>query len=340
MPAVEKVQNFLNLLKYKLKPARRSESVFIKFSDFFISEKIFNLYGLHNLPSSLSNDGSKKRKLLFQASIFSVAIFTVLSLISLKIGLTNDGSLLMLYENGIEFCVAAMIYIKTFLIAYYYCEKLKEVIEVLDLYYPNDGWNQQVFQVSGHLKTLKIHEILAILSYAIACSAFCFMPYFVQLYGLLTSQKFELDSILHFYLPIIDQNQLVVYAILNLIVLYAMYSGTVFTLMTDLLYVELVALASMELSNLGQLMSEIDPDDGMENAQKELERLTKVHEELIEVTRKLNEIFSIIMFIDLFGIIALMCLSAFMTFVSNCFSGYWNLVDIGILRLSNLSHTK
>lgn len=318
MKVLENIENFLNFLKQKLKRVNRSKTVFVEFSDFFISEKIFNLYGLHNLPSPLPSDSSKMRKRLFEVSIFSVALFMVFSLISLTIGLTNDRDLLTLYENGIEFGIAPMIFVKTFLIVFFYCGKLKEVVEVLNEYYPNDGWNQQVFQVSRHLNILKVHEILAIVSYAIACSAFCFMPYFVQLFGLLTSQKYELDSILHFYLPLIDQNHPIVYIILNLIVLYSLYSGTVFMMMTDLLYIELVALASMELSILGQLINEINPEEGMKKADKKLKRLTKVHEDLIEVTRKLNEIFSLIMFIDIFGVIGLMCLSAFMTFVSIC----------------------
>jgi hypothetical protein len=317
MKALEKVGNILNFLRHKLKRNRRSEAVFVEFSDFFISEKIFNLYGFHNLPCPLTNNDSGKRKMLFKVSTFSFVLFMILALMSLTIGLINNGTLLMLYENVCEIPIGFTIFVKIFLILYHYRKKLKEVVETLDFYYPQDGWNQYVFQVSRHLRTLKIHAVLTFASYTIACSCFCFMPYFVQFYGLVTSQKFELDSILHFYLPLIDQKHPVVYIAINLISLWSMFAGTVFMLMTDLLYIELVAIATMELNILGQLISEIDPEDDMESARKELQRLTNVHQELIDVTEKLNEIFSLILFIDLVGIIALMCLSAFMTFVSN-----------------------
>ena len=86
--------------------------------------------------------------------------------------------------------------------------------------------------------------------------------------------------------------------------------------MTDLLYSELVALTAMELQILGHKMSEIDPEDDQEKALDNLKKLVKVHEDLIEVTEKLEEIFSLILFMDLFGIIGMCTSLAFLAFVS------------------------
>ncbi|CAG9806667.1 unnamed protein product [Chironomus riparius] len=123
---------------------------------------------------------------------------------------------------------------------------------------------------------------------------------------------FELTTIYQLYTPY-DQNTFS-YIIVNIIAMLSHSSGLAFIFMTDLLYAELVALTAMELSILGKMMSEIDPQDDQENALSDLKKFVKVHEDLFEVIDKLQDIFSVILFMDLFGVIGMMCTLAFLAF--------------------------
>jgi hypothetical protein len=141
------------------------------------------------------------------------------------------------------------------------------------------------------------------------------VPLLVQLYKWLASQEQKLDIILQLFTPY-DQNKVISYVILNTITVISITSGLVIILMTDLLYSELVALNAMELKNLGHMMSEINPEEDQDKAIEDMKKLVVIHDDLLEVAGKIEEVFTAILFIDLFGIIGMMCSLAFLAFVS------------------------
>jgi len=311
MEVLRKVRNFLRD-KFRSKKPQNS---FVEFSDFFWSEKMFDFFGFNNLPTIPSSSGSRRKKLVFIITILSLMVLTVLLLTSAIIGFTKSDAVVTLAENVCTIAGMVVICVKVYSVLYLYRESFGGVIATLESYYPQDGWNQQVFQVSGHLRTLKILNRLGILCYVLGFISFNFIPISSQLYWLITSQEFELNPIFSFFMPF-EQNRPVPYTLLNLVALVSHSSGLTFICMTDFLYAELVALTVMELNILGHMMSEIDPEDDQQKALDDLKKLVKVHEDLIEVTEKLQEIFSLILFMDLFGIIGMMCTLAFLSFVS------------------------
>ncbi|CAG9806670.1 unnamed protein product [Chironomus riparius] len=310
MEAFTKARNFLKI-KFR---SEKSQTSFIVFSDFFMSEKMFDFFGFNNLPLIPSSTESKRKKLVFIVALLSLMILTVLLLTSAIIGFTKSGAVVTLAENICTIAGMTVIIVKVYSILYLYRTNVGGIIDTLESYYPTDGWNQQVFQVSSHLKDLKFLSKLGVLCYVLGFVMFNFIPIFAQLYWLITSQEFELNPIFNFFMPF-EQNHPVPYMSINTLALVSHSSGLSFIFMTDLLYAELVALTAMELNIMGQMMSEIDPEENQEKALSELKKLVKVHEELISVSEKLQEVFSLILFMDLFGIIGMMCTLAFLSFI-------------------------
>ena len=75
-------------------------------------------------------------------------------------------------------------------------------------------------------------------------------------------------------------------------------------------------ILNMEFDILGQVMSEIDPREDQEGAIKEMKNLIDIHQEFIGIAEKLQEIFSLILFVNIFGMIYLICGTAFLSVVS------------------------
>ena len=248
-------------------------------------------------------------------AVWSLVMLTLLVMISMAIGVTRTNSIIILADNMCLIAGTFVIFVKLYSIGYLHREKVRDIIATLDQYYPHDGWNQHVFCVSQHLKTLKMHAKIATTTYFVANFMYNIVPLLVQLYQLMSLQELQRTIILQLFTPY-DQNKIVPYLILNIITLLSITSGLVIILMTDLLYAELVALNAMELKSIGHMMSEIDPEDDQEKAIEDMKKLIKIHEDLLEVSGKIEEVFTGILFIDLFGIIGMMCSLAFLAFVS------------------------
>lgn len=307
-------RNVKNFFKDKFQ-GKKSKNQIIEFLEFFDSEKVFNFFGFNNLPKLVTDKESKWKKVIYVVAVLSLVLLTLLVMMSMSIGVIRTNSIIVLADNVCLLAGTFVIFVKLYSIGYLHREKVRDIISTLDCYYPHDGLNQHVFHVPQHLKTLKMHAKIAITTYSVANFMYNIVPLLVQLYKLMTLQEVELTIILQLFTPF-DQNKIVPYVILNVITLLSVTSGLVIILMTDLLYAELVALNAMELKNLGQMMSEIDPEDDQEKATGEMKKLVKIHGDLLEVSGKIEEVFSGILFIDLFGIIGMMCSLAFLAFVS------------------------
>lgn len=295
----------------------KTQNSFIQFSDFFYSEKVFNLFGFNNLPKTTNLKEETWKNVVYVVAVWSLVMLSLLVMISMSIGVTrfDSDSIVVLADNVCLIAGTFVIFVKLYSIGYLHREKVKDIIATLDQYYPHDAWNQHVFCVSQHLKTLKIHAKIATTTYFVANFMYCVVPLLVQFYELMTSHELKRTIILQLFTPY-DQNNIVAYSILNIITVLSITSGLIIILMTDLLYAELVALNAMELKNLGHMMSEIDPADDQEAAIEDMKKLVIIHDDLLKVSCKIEEVFSGILFIDLIGIIGMMCSLAFLAFVS------------------------
>ncbi|XP_070506810.1 putative odorant receptor 92a [Chironomus tepperi] len=95
-------------------------------------------------------------------------------------------------------------------------------------------------------------------------------------------------------------------------VLWTIIFVTFYYICTDMLFANMTQVLCMELDILGQIMSKIDPDKNEEEAIKELKKLVDIHQQLIEVSEKLQEIFSPLQLINAFGSIAALCTAIFL----------------------------
>ena len=73
----------------------------------------------------------------------------------------------------------------------------------------------------------------------------------------------------------------------------------------------------MHFNIASQKMKEINPRNGQKLAINKLKELIKIHQELMDITQKMNEIFSPILFVDAFGLLGATCLTSFLSLVSS-----------------------
>ena len=194
--------------------------------------------------------------------------------------------------------------------------KIKDVIKLLEHFYTKDENNQEIIKMQNmHLRSLRIYQIFPYLIYISPFIMLTLLPFLKLLYGFITSHHYELEHIGKLYLPF-DQNQPLIYVAMIFNEVVFVFFSVCVVLMTDLLYIELVALTALQFNILSQKMNEINPQNGQELAMGKLKELINIHRELIEITQKLEKIFSPILFIDVFGILGATCLTSFLSFVS------------------------
>ncbi|KAG5668088.1 hypothetical protein PVAND_016043 [Polypedilum vanderplanki] len=85
---------------------------------------------------------------------------------------------------------------------------------------------------------------------------------------------------------------------------------------TDMLHVTLTHLVTMELNNLGLIMGEIgwvdEDEESEEKAIRELKKLSRIHQQLIEVTNELDTITSLLLFVNAFSCLMILCVASFL----------------------------
>lgn len=309
------LQVFKNLIIFVQKLNKVSPTFnYIDFGEFFRSEGMLNFFGLSNLPRDTPISRSRERRALFKLSMIISLVFLGLNVTSFMYGLIHGGSLLVLTENVGCICIEMLILIKGLMIMYWRREKFVDIVFKLKQHFPDSAWDQHVFHVSQHLKTLKTCVTICASLYRAVMVQFTSMPVFIKLYGLIFSQETQWELIIQILLPL-DTSAPIVYSLLSIINTWSFIVGTFTVLMTDLLFVELVAVINVELEALAQLISEIDPADGQDEAIDELKKLSENHQQLIDISEELKDIFSPILFIDCFSMMITMCCTAFLSLV-------------------------
>ena len=135
-----------------------------------------------------------------------------------------------------------------------------------------------------------------------------------QIYGVISSKPVEWETILTMILPF-DQFQPVIYVFMWISESWFLLFTSFTLICTDLIFANLTLILSMEFDILGQVISEIDMIDGEEEAIKELKKLVNVHQELIEVSEEISDIFSGLLLVNSFGSILILCSASFLAVV-------------------------
>lgn len=311
------VENFQQLFQWiKLKLSKKQTiPQYILFQDFFQCEKTANFVGysfLNGYESSL-NKWTKLNSLVFQFSIFFLFLMEVISFV-----VSIDQKLLLeaidnLFCSGIIF----VILLKKFFIFYHKKAKICEIIETLDKHFPHSRVDQIKFNVLKYLRVLKLNENGYYFLLAIVFSIFCSMPFVHQIYGHFKSVDVKWKLIMPLKLQF-EQSTFIFSGPINLIEIYICIFGIFAITSTDLIFASLLQILSMELDILGQVISEINIADDKE-AIKELKNLIDIHQELIEVSEKIEEIFSPLQLFNAFASIIVLCTACFLTAVNNLF---------------------
>ena len=144
---------------------------------------------------------------------------------------------------------------------------------------------------------------------------FCSMPLVFQFYARYKGVDINWGHIYSLNLPF-DQTQPVVYEMIYFSEFCTTIYSVSFAICTDLLFACLMQILVMDLNILGKIMSEINVEENEEQAIKQLKELVGVHNDLIEVSEKLEQTFSPLLLINAFGVIVSLCTASFLSVVN------------------------
>lgn len=281
----------------------------ISFENFFLCERWTRLLGfkfLENSENSL-NKWLKLNGIISQIAMIAVGFLTFIStLISVQ-----QRQVYMVLENILMTGVLIVALIKVYIVIFKNKKKIVEIIEKLSEHFPHSGVDQLEFGASKYWKVLNLMNTIYIISYCAITPCFCLIPIIFQLYASYKSVDLEWVHILALNLKF-DQLQPVWHVIFTVL----------FLACSDLLYASLMQILVMEFDILGKVLSEISYNDREEETVKRLKNLIDIHQELIEISEKLEQIFSPILLINSFCAISALCATCFLSVVISVVSNF------------------
>ncbi|KAL7025575.1 hypothetical protein ACKWTF_013540 [Chironomus riparius] len=288
------------------------QPVLINFRDFFQCEKIFLRFGVSFLKAAASRNPRTWEEIHFFVMNIATIVVVLLSMINFIVSILPNGSLIVAIEASAAIGVFSLMLLKTYTIMLKNRGMLIEILERIELHYPIAMRNQNAFQVGKYLNLLNIFVKTTIVVYSMVWLQNSCMVFFEIFSGWMTSSSVELELIIKFYVPF-DYSNPMVYTLLYIFQSWILLVNIIAFLSVDLLYFGLMIVVSMEFDILSQIMSEIDPQEDQKAAVKKMKELVEIHQELIEITEIIEDIFSFILFANIFGMIYLICGTAFLS---------------------------
>ncbi|KAG5669257.1 hypothetical protein PVAND_017148 [Polypedilum vanderplanki] len=308
-----KIQNF-GRVKTRVSPR------FIQFSDFFWCDKYLSILGYSVIQESQVNE-NRQKNLCFVTMAVSV-LYVALLMFSFVLSVLNlmDGDNLFIAIENIALSGAVFLLIlEWYLLLHNGHEKFMKIMAKVDEHYPHNGIDQVEFNTEKYLKWLKIITRIHLVLTWSAHIQFPLMPFLHQIYGWMRSKDIAWEHVMAINLPFDTMHPLFYWPKILYEFWLLLYMGLIF-IGNDMLYTTLTHLVTMELNNLAQIISEIDWDDEDEEGEKkaidEIKKLSGIHQQLIEVTDELDDIYSPLLFINAFSCLLMLCTIAFLTVVS------------------------
>ena len=204
---------------------------------------------------------------------------------------------------------------KLYTLFYHQLNSIYEITERLEGHFPHSGNNHSASKVNNHLKRLKLFHNIQFFTYNLTLLQFTTTPFLHQIYGRLASTHIDMEQI--FTLSISDyQFNLYAYPFIYIFEAWFAYFAVHFVRCSDMLFACLVQILAMEFDIVGQKLSEIDPTQNEEEAIEKVKKLIDVHQELIEISEKIDEIIGPMQLINAFCSIAALCSASFLVVVS------------------------
>lgn len=305
------IRNYWNFLQLKW-TQKSTDLSYIRFQDFFTCETTARLTGY----TFLKNHGTTPNKFIrFNGTLLRISLYflVILELISLAVSFQSKSFYAMI-ENIMFGGMFTVVLVQIYTVFNRNQLAIYEIVEKLEEHYPHSGVDQITFDIQSYLKISKWHARgYYFLSFIIA-PEFTLIPFIHQIYGVITSTSVEWELILILYFPF-DQFQPIIFQLLYSIQLWMIIFIIIHIFCTDMLFGNLLQVLSMEFEILGQILSEINPAENEEEAVKELKKLVDIHQQLIKVSEKLEEIFSPLQLFNAFGSIVALCTAIFLGLV-------------------------
>jgi hypothetical protein len=319
---MEKLRALYQSLKAKIQNWRRNSRVspmFIQFDDFFLCNHVNSKLGYSVLPESRPNKKWHRINCI-AVQVLSIMFNAILvvSLVKSTKDLT-DASLIIAMENVAFIGVFGTIFLNWLFMLHHNYDRTLRIVSKLEQHYPHSGIDQLKFKTAKYLGRLMRFSKIAFAANSMILIQFTSMPFISQFYHtMIGSESSEWVHIVAMKWSF-DTMGSAVYWPIFFIELWLLFVDTYVVVATDLLYMTLIHLVTMEANNLGEIIGEIDWDDEDRNGEKdaieELKKLSDIHQQLLEVADELQDIFSPIMLVNVFVVIALMCLTAFLAAV-------------------------
>ncbi|XP_070506823.1 odorant receptor 85b-like [Chironomus tepperi] len=303
--AIERLEN---ILKRKL-GRNKSTLTYIKFQDFLCYEESARILGFSFLrrPGSLPAKWMKLNNILFH-----LMLMAYMTLESISFVLSAKKKLMYIMIENVLLCgLQSIALFKMHVVLAYKRKTIAEVLEKLDEHFPHSGVDQMNFKLHKYLRTLKIFKVLYYTTFTIIDLSLSLMPIFHKIYGTIYSIAIEWELIVTLELPF-DQQQSIIYGTMYSIEIWLVIFCAFYVISTDMLFACLIQILALEFDILGQIMSKIDVAEGEEKAIKEFKRLIDIHQQLIEVSEKLDDTFAPLQLINAFGSITALCTASFL----------------------------
>jgi hypothetical protein len=199
----------------------------------------------------------------------------------------KDEFLLAVENFGYIFCFLA-ITSKPYYFIYANRKVILDVIKKLDEFFPHHSLDQHKFQVQKRLKDIKRFSYIIMAIFFFFGLHLMAFPFERQIFSATETVGWEFTLVS--YVPF-EINHWTQFFTLHAVEAWLLLFSSMLIAFTDLLYATLLNLVSMEFEILGELISEIDLEQGNEEAIKELKKYVKIQQELIKVTETFEKIF-------------------------------------------------
>ncbi|KAG5673089.1 hypothetical protein PVAND_003164 [Polypedilum vanderplanki] len=305
-----KLSERLRILVTRIKSYFVSDQVqnFMLFlEDFFPSEKMFQSFGftfLNRLQISITQQQSRKN--IFWSSVVISLVIWVLFIMNFLYATKSENFILSVDTFG-WISGYFMTMTKKFFLCYWKRQTIMKIIERLDRYFPHSSREQLQFKVSEHHRNLKILHRISLINYVWTWIHFSYMPLLSILFG----QGMQLFAPIYF--PF-DTMQTWLYPIIFILQVWNLFFIFILSISMDFLFYDLLCVISMEFDVLAQKISQIDPESD-ENADKKFGEIIDGYNELIDIANELEDNFSPLLLVHIYGGIFMLCVSVFLLFV-------------------------
>jgi hypothetical protein len=315
---MEKIVQLKSTLLSKFLQKTRVTRLLVDFSDFMLFDKIFELLNVSFLKPNIQ----KWRRINFIASQTIAFIIMILAAIINLILNFKELNLLQIIEIVTFISIFTLIMSRFYITRIYYREDIAETMRHLENLFPTNAIDQLNYETRKYLIVLKHFFITSAIVYCTADIAFLSVPLFLQFQELYRSGVWEVKMVaLNIYFPI-DIKHPGVNEIFTILLTWTTIMLVLLMLAMDYLFCCLIQLITMGVNNLANSLEKIDLRND-EEAIYALKEIIKIQNVYLEMTKKIERIYSFSLFLNLFAVIEILCGMAFLTVVGQELSTYF-----------------